>query len=184
MDEGMTNYTEYKVVKKATGREKLNRFLLVLVWWLIPLVVIVLALSVKALAWMLWLTPVVVMLVIPFGRHTYKMTFIEYEYALVSGAMRFDIINGAAKRHEWFEARLSDMTLLAPYEGQYKEQADKVDAKYRYVAISSYDSPDIYCGVYKNEDGEQCVVIFEATNKFINLAKFYNRNTVIKQVRF
>lgn len=184
MDEGMTNYMEYRVAKNTTARDRLKRFIIIFGWSILPLMLIIVGLAVKPLTVLIYMTPVGVMIAIPFGRHQYHMSFIEYEYALVAGVIRMDKIYGSIKRKPWFEAKLSDMTLLAPYEGGYKTKADAFQADIRYEAASSLDSPDVYVGTYRNEEGNQCVLFFEATNKFINLAKFYNRNIVVKQTRF
>lgn len=184
MDTGMANYTEYRVEKHTTSKDVWKRVFLTIAWFMLPMIFIIIGLSSTNLTWMVYLFPIGVIIAIPFGRHTLKMTYKEYEYALVSGVMRFDIIDGTMKRKEWFEAKLGNMTMMAPYEGEYKAKADAVNADIRYEAISSFDSPDIYFGIYNNEEGKQCIVFFEATNKLINLAKFYNRNVVVKQVRF
>lgn len=180
----MTNYTEYRVIKRSDSKDIIKRFFLVIAWCMLPMVFIIVGLSSTNLTWMIYLFPIGMIIAIPFGRHTFKATYKEYEYALVAGVMRFDIIDGTMKRKEWFEAKLGDMTMVAPYEGEYKTKADSFNADIRYEAISSFDSPDIYFGTYRTEDGNQCIVFFEATNKLLNLGKFYNRNIVIKQVRF
>lgn len=180
----MTNYTEYRVSKRTESKDIVKRFFLVIGWIILPLLFVIIGISSTSLTWMMYLFPIGVIIAIPFGRHTYKMTFKEYEYALVAGVMRFDIIDGTMKRKEWFEAKLGDMTTVAPYEGDYKAKADAVTADVRYEAISSFDSPDIYFGTYRNAEGKECIIFFEATNKFLGLAKFYNRNIVIKKVTF
>jgi hypothetical protein len=184
MDEGMSNSAEFRVAKKSTGTDSLKRFFIVLVWYMPAILFLVIGLASINFKWVIYLIPVAMVIAIPFSRHNYKRSFIEYEYALVSGTMRFDIVYGSDQRKEWFNAKISDMTLFAPYEGDYKAKADAVQAVNKYEAISSYESPDLYCGVYKNESGEQCVVIFEATNKLLKLASFYNRNAVVKKVRY
>jgi len=184
MDESMTNYAEYRVEKKSTASDIGKRMLIGFAWFMLPMIFIIVGLSSTSLTWMVFLFPIGVIIAVPFGRHNVKATFKEYEYALVAGVMRFDIIDGTMKRKEWFEAKLGDMTIIAPYEGEYKAKADSISAEIRYEAISSFDSPDVYFGAYRNDEGKQCIVFFEATNKLLNLAKFYNRGIVIKQVRF
>jgi len=184
MDDGMINYTEYSVDKKSTSKDTVRRLLLTMAWWMLPVMIIIVGLASTATTWVVFLFPIGMIIAIPFSRHTYKSSFIEYEYALVAGVMRFAIVNGAMKRKEWFEAKLGDMTMIAPYEGEYKTKADAMKPDITYEAISSFDSPDVYCGVYRNEDGKDCMVYFEATAKLLKLAKFYNRNIVIKEVRY
>jgi hypothetical protein len=184
MDESMTNYAEYRVEKKSTSKDFWKRILIGFAWFMLPMMFIIVGLSSTSLTWAVYFFPIGVIIAVPFGRHNVKATFKEYEYALVAGVMRFDIIDGTMKRKEWFEAKLGDMNMIAPYEGDYKTKADAVTADIRYEAISSFASPDVYFGTYRNEEGKQCIVFFEATNKLLSLAKFYNRGIVIKQVRF
>ena len=184
MDDGMINYTEYSIEKKSTGSDTVKRLLKTMAWWLLPVGFIIVGLASTATTWVVFLFPIGMIIAIPFSRHTYKASFLEYEYALVAGVMRFAIVNGAMKRKEWFEAKLGDMTTVAPYEGDYKTKADSAKVDITYEAISSFESPDVYFGIYKNEEGKDCIVYFEATNKLLKLAKFYNRNIVIKEVRF
>ncbi|MCL2518903.1 MAG: hypothetical protein FWF15_10110 [Oscillospiraceae bacterium] len=186
MEEGMSNYAEYRVKKENTAVDTIKRFFLILAWVIFAILPVLIGLSSTNLTAVIYIFPVTCMVSIPFGRHTFKMTYIEYEYAVVTGVMRFDIVNGAMKRKSWFEAKIGDMSLLAPYEGAALKQAELAMEKavHVYKAISSMESPDLYVGLYKNEKGEECVVLFEAINKFLKIAKFYNRNTVVKQVRY
>jgi len=187
MEDGMANYAEYRVSKVSKPIDVIMRIGLIFSWILIALAPVLIGLSSTSLTGIIWIFPVTAALAVPFGRHTFRMTYIEYEYAVVSGVMRFDIINGASKRKPWFEVRIGDMTLLAPFQGGYKMQAEQVmedkNAKV-YFAVSSLESPDIYVGIYRNEKGEECIVLFEAINKMLKIAKFYNRNTVVEKVRF
>ena len=182
----MSNYAEHRVKKETTSADIIKRFFLIFAWVIFAVLPVLVGLSSTNLFAIIWLFPVTCMISIPFGRHTVKTTYIEYEYAVVTGVMRFDIVNGAMKRKSWFEAKIGDMSLLAPYEGANQKQADMAmeKAAHVYKAISSMESPDLYVGLYKNEKGEECVVLFEAITKFLKIAKFYNRNTVVKQVRY
>lgn len=183
MDSNATvNFAEYRVEKKNEGTHRLKRVGIFIGWSLVPLITMVIGLAFfKPL---LWLTPVVVMMVLYTGRYTLNLMNIDYEYCVVSGEFRVDAIHGNAIRKSLAAVRLSDMNAIAPYRDEYKAAADDPAIQKRIEAVSTMSSPDIYYGLYTDEDGLSTVVFFEATAKILKLAKLFNPSTVVTEVTF
>lgn len=184
MDNGSPNYAEHRITKKVEGMYRLKRNLYKTACVLLPLMFPLIGLSVKQLSWLIWATPIAVFFVIMIARQLYRYLQIEYEYSVLVGAIKVEYIYGNMRRSDMVEAKFSDMSVIAPYEGEYKTKADAPDIKRRYEAISSFSSPDVYFGTFVNSKNERSVLFFEPTNKIIKLAKLYNPSTVVKQVTF
>ena len=75
------------------------------------------------------------------------------------------------------------MTVIAPYNGEYKDAADAADIVNRYETCSFLAHPDNYYFIWNNEKGEKSVCIFQATNSTIKIMKFHNRDTVVTEVQ-
>lgn len=181
--EDSQNYAEYTVEKKAEGSYRLKRVLLKIALWLpLPIICIVFILlnipiwviliPVYPLIWMKILKPCF-----------YPYVYIEYEYQIVSGEMRFAEILGRCKRRETVNIRISEMSLIAPYRDDWKAKADAPDIGKRYYAVSSMSAPEIYVGIFEDDNGVKSAVFFEPTNKALGLLRFHNRLTVVEKVR-
>lgn len=185
MDNAMINAAEARVRKKVQGRYRLNRMLVRFALVLFPVIPLVLGAAFKTLSFLLWMTPVFVLVDVLILRHLFRYVDIEYEYAVISGELRVDIIYGNARRKEWLKVKFADMDAIAPYEGEYKAKLDaRTDIDREYDATSSKDAPDCFYGTFVNEDGEKSAVFFEPTKKILDLAKLYNHATVVRQVRY
>lgn len=182
MDQGMTNYAEYRVMKKVEGTYRLKRNLYKTAFAVLPFATIIIGLSIQPI--LLWLTPVFVMIAIMLGRQLYRYFQIDYEYSVLMGQIKVEYVYGNVRRRNMIEARFRDMSVIAPYEGEHKAKADAPDIKKRYEAISSFSSPNVYFGTFTNEEGERSVLFFEATNKILSLARLYNPSVVMKKVTY
>ena len=54
---------------------------------------------------------------------TWKLTLVEYEYAIVSGSFYLAQIYGKSRRKAILEAEISDAVLIAPYTEKYAARA-------------------------------------------------------------
>ena len=75
------------------------------------------------------------------------------------------------------------MTLIAPYDGEYKSEADSAEVSRRCYGVSSMSSPDIYFGLYTDK-GKKCAVFFEATEKTLKVIKYYNSEVILSKTRY
>ena len=92
-------------------------------------------------------------------------------------------IYGSKNMRELCRVRVSAMTRIAPYDGEYKAEADAVPEENRCLCVSSMDAADIYFATFKNVAGEDCVVFFEATEKTLKVLRYYNSDTIITKTR-
>ena len=182
MDSG-NNYAEYTVEKKCEGAYKMQRLGMKLLLWM-PLFLLGL------LGQIISRTPVVWVILIPvypliwlkvLKPAFYPYVYIEYEYSIVGGEMRFAKILGKCKRKELFSEKIGDMRAIAPYQDSYKAAADNPGIKHRYELVSSMKADEIYYAIF-DKDEEPCVVFFQPTNKVLSLLHFHNRLTVVKTV--
>ena len=49
------------------------------------------------------------------------------------------------------------------------------------VGASSLKDDDIWCAVFKNENGEKKALVFNATEKSLKLLRYYNKNCIISE---
>ncbi len=163
------NYFEYCVQAKPEGTLRIKRALLISAYVLFPIVFFALLCMLKL--YVLGCFTVLFTAIICF--YTWRYVQIEYEYTIVKGEMTFARIYGRRSRKNFLSVRIQDMSLIAPYRDEYKRRADAVQEKH--FAVSSMRSPDIYVGLYTNEKSKKtAAVFFEATEKMVRIAKFYN----------
>lgn len=168
------NYFEYAVVAANEGKLKLKRVLLVIAYILIPIAFLSLCIATKLIP--LGFFTALIAVAVPF--FTWRYVQLEYEYQIAKGEMRFSKIYGGKSRREFLKVRIQDMSLIAPYNDEYKAKADAANVKY--YAVSSMSSPDVYFGLFKNEKTkETSVVFFEAIPKFVKISKFYNSSATV-----
>ena len=51
-----------------------------------------------------------------------------------------------------------------------------------YKAVSSFDAPNIYYGIWQDEDGKRCIVFMEMIPKSLKMARSYNHSTVLTKL--
>jgi hypothetical protein len=169
------NYFEYSVEAKVEGKLKLKRMLLIALYILFPVVFFTILCMVKL--FMLGCFLVLFTAILWF--FTWRYVQIEYEYQIVKGEMTFAKVYGGKSRREFLKVRIQDMSIVAPYNDEYKARADAADVKY--YAVSSMSSPDVYFGLFKDEKTkETSVIFFEATSKMVKLSKFYNSSATVE----
>lgn len=165
------NYFEYCVEAKSEGALKIKRVLLIASYILFP----VLLFTFLCMLRLYVLGCFLVLLTAIFCFFTWRYVQIEYEYIVVKGEMTFSKIFGRKSRREFLRVRIQDMSLLAPYKDEFKSRADVI--KNKYFAVSTMKSPDVYVGIFKDsKTKEESCIFFEATSKFVKLAKFYNNS--------
>lgn len=130
----------------------------------------------------LFFIPLFVFLGAKIGPITAAYGDVAYEYSIVSGEIEFAKIFGDRFRKKWFTAKLSEMEIIAPYDGIYADKADKGNYDRIYKAISSFDAPNIYYGIWQDEDGKKCIVFMEMIPKSLKMARSYNHTTVMTKL--
>ncbi len=109
---------------------------------------------------------------------TWRYTQIEYEYVIIDGEMRMMKIYGDKNMRLLCKTRVSGMRKIAPYSGEYRDDADRIPEANRICGVSQMSSPDVYFGIFA-EDGTEYALFFEATEKTLKVIKHYNSEVVI-----
>lgn len=179
---------EHVVPRKKEGLYRFKKSAIIAAWVVIPFILIVVCLAlVTALELdFLWISlffiPLFVFLGAKIGPITAAYGDVSYEYSIVSGEVEFAKIYGDRFRKKWFTVKLSDMEIIAPYDGIYADKADKGTYDRIYKAISSFDAPNIYYGTWQDEDGKSCIVFMEMIPKSLKMARSYNHTTVMTKL--
>lgn len=105
---------------------------------------------------------------------------IDYSYAIENGEFFATEIYGEKADKLLIRMKMNQITYVAPYEGEYKAIADKEYAN-RLEIVSTMTAPDVFFLTYKDENGKEGIVFFEACSKSLKAFKYYNSaNTVIR----
>ncbi len=164
-------YTEHLVKRKSDGKLILARVGIVL--FTLVLMALVAFLTVGPIIKIPQSTVVAVVLVLILAKFLWGFTSIEYEYLIVSGTMSVDKILDSRKRRQLLEVKVSSAENILPLCDA------KLDGKKVIFALSSVNDEDAYCLIFKDDDKEDCALLFNATKKALDMLKFYNRATVI-----
>ncbi len=166
------NYTEYLVAKKADSKIIIQRVSIILV-----------GLILFGILGFLMFGPVkipqigaVALLLIGYVcKVLWSYTKIEYEYLIVSGDMTMDIIYAGKKRRRIVEFKVPSAETILPY-------ADaKLDGLKVTFCASSPSDDDVYCAIYKNDNGDREALVFNADERALKMLHYYNKATVIKK---
>lgn len=111
----------------------------------------------------------------------WKIFNCELEYSMTSGIMTFSRIYGGMKRKKVLELFIKDMREIAPRtpESEVKLSARGIAKTYSFSSHSTAD--DQYYALFE-QDGQLCVVYFEATEKTLKILRYYNPGTVVTKV--
>ncbi len=111
----------------------------------------------------------------------WKLFNCELEYSMTSGVMTFSRIYGGMKRKKVLELFIKDMREIAPRtpESDARLSARGIAKSYSFSSHSTAD--DQYYALFE-QDGQLCVVYFEATEKTLKLLRYYNPGTVVTKV--
>ncbi len=164
------NYFEYNVEKKVDGKIKLQRFGIVMLD--IILAVILFATIEGMLLLISFCGFALVFAILTF--FLYKRTQIEFEYEINAGEFTMSKVYGGRSRKALFTKKISAFQFLAPYtEENYKTAVGTEEVK-KFDCLSSPDAMDQFFGLFTDDDGNKCVVIFQAPKKAVSILRFYN----------
>lgn len=181
---------EHVVKRKKEGGYRFKRIAILATWFIVPIAIIAVCFSLASLGgafeyfkWSVFLIPLFVWLGLKLGPITVVYGEESYEYSIVSGEINFAIIYGDRMRKEWFKIpKISECEKIAPYEGYNKSDVDGGDFYKVYKAVSSLDAPNVYFAIFKDEQQNRCVVLFEVIKKSMKMLKTYYPNTVFKNL--
>lgn len=179
---------EHVVQRKKTGLYRFAKYFIAGAWILVPMIIIIVCMALintfelDFLWFTVFLIPLFVFLGMKIGPITCAYGEISYEYAITSGEMEFAKIFGDRFRKTWFSVKLSELETIAPYTGMYAEKADNGEYDKIYKAVSSLDAPNVYYGIWTDEDGKRCLLFMEMIPKSLKMARSYNHATVMSNI--
>ena len=169
------NTFEFVVDERAEGKRKALKF-----WGRFALLAFVTIWVIVSLCTIFYLA-VLPLCLLGLVLYFWKIFNCELEYSIVSGQMTFSRIYGGMKRKKILEVTIKDFREIAP-------RAPEVDAKLKacgvskiYMFASHSTAEDQYYATFE-ENGQLCVVYFEATEKTLKLLRYYNPVTVVTKV--
>ena len=111
----------------------------------------------------------------------WKIFNCELEYSMTSGMMTFSRIYGSMKRRKVLDLTIKDFRECAPRtaESDAKLKARGIAKTYSFASHST--AADQYYALFE-QNGDLCVVYFEATEKALKILRYYNPVTVVTKV--
>jgi len=164
-----SNYFEFSVTEKPNKKTK-TRKAIIATSAVVVFVALFAVLSAFASA-MVVIMPMTTVLIVFAAFIFWKYTKIEYDYFISSGDMQMNIVYGGRSRKELFTFKISSAELIADPKSN---PADNSRYQRVYTCVSSMEAQGIIYAVFKNQNGEKCIVYFEAPKKALSLLKFYN----------
>lgn len=172
---GSSNYAEYVVEKKIEGQYKMQRLLMLLGYAVVAIVVVV-AVAISGFIPLIALAPTAVWMLSFF---TWPYVSIEYSFTVDASMLTVEKVLGGKKKIKLFQAKVKDLTLIAPYDDEYKAEADNFAADVRVEAVPSMDCYDLYFALYTDESGKKTIVFFQATAQSLKALKYYNSSAIV-----
>lgn len=160
-------YAEHLVTKKPEGKTVLARVGIIALCILLFGVVGFLTFGPIKLP---HITVVAVVLIIYIGILLWGFTKVEFEYLVVSNTMSVDKIIAGKKRRQVLEFKVSTAESFMPL-----KDATLRDEKVISVAGSKYDE-DAWVAIFRDEGGEKCALIFNGTEKILQMLRYYNKS--------
>lgn len=127
------------------------------------------------------LIPVTLWMIVFF---TWRYVSPEYKYSMTSGVVSFTTVYGARTEKKLFEIRIAEAERIAPIKDISDSELKEYSPEIEYNCVSTQDTPDGYCMLFKSKDGKRAVCRFEATARAIKILKYYNSKTVKSEVRY
>lgn len=171
MSEENLNYAEFGVSKKAEGKNKLQRILLVSAYVLFAILYATIFISVS-IPQVIAILPIFVWMFIFF---TWKHVKFDYEYKIEQGEMIFLKAYTPKKKKELFRFKVRDAKKIVPIKDFSKK--DMLTGRI-YDFRGSSKSPASYMAVVA-VDGKDACVYFEATIQTVKLLHRLNDKTIV-----
>ncbi|MCI8386858.1 MAG: hypothetical protein HFE63_00125 [Clostridiales bacterium] len=172
-----SNFVNYGVKKKPEGDYKRKRILVMLGYAVFAIAFAAVCISTK-IVMLIALLPVLTWILVFF---TWHWVNIEYEYQIINASLKLMEVYGNRYMKQMCDIKISTMSIIAPYNGEYRAMADDTTITERIYGVSSMDNPDVYFAICHGNNGEKRVIFFEATEKTLKAMKYYNQNVVMSK---
>ena len=169
------NTFEFVVDERAEGKRKMTKIL-----GRLGLLAIVIGFFIACLAVKLYPLAILPLSLLGLVLYFWKIFNCELEYSMTSGIMTFSRIHGSMKRKKALEVMIKDFREIAPRTPE-ADAALKARGAKIYSFVSHSTAIDQYYATF-DENGQSCVVYFEATEKTLKILRYYNPATVVTKV--
>ena len=171
------NFFEHSVAEKAEGKRKTTKIL-----GRAGLLVIVIGFVVACLATFAPLA-ILAMVMLPVIITLWKKFNCEFKYVIEGASMKFFYVYFASKKpKQILEVVIKDFHKIAPRTAESDAEIKAAGYNKVYMFASSTGAADQYYATFE-QNGEKCVVYFEAVEKSLKLLSYYNKaNTVVTVV--
>lgn len=173
------NIYEYVTSPKKQPAFRAKRALMLLGYGVYVVSLLIVGFTTRLLVPMLALVPLSTWILVWF---TWRYVAVEYEYSFVGGMMVLSYIYGGRSRKKIAEIRIKDMTLIAPFEGEYVTEAEKYAPERTVDFTSDLQRDDVYFALYETADARRGILYFEATDQTIRILKYYNSMALRRRV--
>ena len=112
----------------------------------------------------------------------WKIFNCELEYSMTSGQMTFTRIYGGMKRKKILDLTIKDFREIAPRTAESDAKLKARGNLAKYYSFSSHSTADDQYYALFEQNGQLCVVYFEATEKTLKILRYYNPVTVVTKV--
>lgn len=173
MDEYSYNAATYGVAKRAEGKNRLYRILLILAYIAFSGGFCVMFTAVVKMPAVIAVLPVLLLIFVPF---TWRQVCYDLEYSVEHGELIVEKLFNTKKRRKIFSILLREAEAILPL-------PDLAAAGKSYAVRDlrgDLKSPDSYAILY-TKDGKSAAVYFEATTKLVKMMAKYNTNTTVSK---
>ncbi len=180
---GSSNYAEYVVAKKVEGKYKMQRMLMVLGYFGIGALILAVVFIINSFTGLGGMMIPLVALAPGAALVLYNLTWpfvsIEYSFTVDASVLTVETVYGGRKKKKLFSQKVKDLSLIAPYDDQYKAEADVFGANNRIEAVPSMDCYDLYFALHTDEQGKNTIIFFQATAQSLKALKYYNSSAIV-----
>lgn len=166
---------EYVTSPKKQASYKLKRVLMILAYVVYVVALLIVGFTTRLFVPMMALVPLSTWIIVWL---TWRYVSVEYEYSMTGGIMTLNKIYGGRSRKKVADIRIKDMTLIAPFEGEYITQAERYAPERTVDFTSDLQKPEVYIALYETEDKRRGILYFEVTDQALRILRYYNSQAV------
>lgn len=164
---------EHIVKQKVEGSLLARKVCLVIAYIMLFTLPSFLVLSLCPMSLVIPLTLIIASITVVAYLMTWRYTSVEFEYSIFGDTISFVSIYGKKSRKGKLELPIKNFSEIGKYTDAAEKHLEEVVIDKDYLFISHLLAEHLYYGLF-DDDGEKCIVYFEATDKAISLLKKYN----------
>lgn len=171
-NEFLPNYVEHIVPLKETKLLLPKKLGILSLAFLLAVIGIALAVTVlKTFA--AALVPVFLILVMFLVWYLWRFVSVEFEYTILQGEMKFDVVYGRRQRKHYYTMPLNRVEKMVPLSSS-PSFLNSVTAEKEIFCASKKENPFTWCALVREENSSVTLVYFEMTTKAEKVLRFYN----------